>query len=611
VRIKTKLISVYLGIAILFSLIGFYGVQYTAHVGALFRGVEADSIPSLTALMEIIAATRQSSIKAMEFSLHGRPNDQKKALEALKKVEDGLTTYKTTMLDNGPAKEQNLDVKINRFVQAINSYLSLGAGPGVYDLIKDVDSLHEFRSDLIRVTNKAIQHEPKQLELSLQNIKSEARKVSIKAVEFALDGKATTRTKAEEAIRSLAGQLKYYSQHSKSSADLRKPIVEKGESYITTSRQYLKDIATSNVSLKSIQEMEKQVHQLRREVIHALYPLIEVEKEELHEAADQTHASIANAAYILMGSIAGVVLVALIAGSLVGRSITKPLQKLNEAAHHIAEGDLKLKLDIHSTDEIGELATSFEHMKEELKKHHDHMEELVKERTIALENSNKELESYSYSIAHDLRTPLRSIVGFSQIILEDASDKLDSADQEHLQRIIKAATHMAELIDDILELSRVSRSHMQFDKVNLSAICSELSETFNASDTERVVEWRIQPDLVANGDHRLLYLVLNNLLGNAWKFTQQKSDALIEFGFMHEAGEKVYYVRDNGTGFDMKYVDKLFGLFQRLHRADEYEGTGIGLATAQRIINRHNGWVRAEGEKGKGATFYFSIPENI
>jgi len=346
-------------------------------------------------------------------------------------------------------------------------------------------------------------------------------------------------------------------------------------------------------------------------VIHALYPLIELEEREFREAADQTHASIANAAYILMGSIAVVVLIALAAGFLVGRSITKPLQKLNEAAHHIAAGGLELKLDIHSSDEIGELAISFDHMKEKLKKHHDHMEEQINERTIALENSNKELESYSYSIAHDLRAPLRSIVGFSQIVLEDAGDKLDSADQGHLQRIVKSATHMSQLIDDILELSRMSRSHMQFNKVNLSTICEELSETFNVSNTERMVEWRIQPDLIANGDHRLLYLVMNNLLGNAWKFTQKESQALIEFGLMQEAGENIYYVRDNGAGFDMEFADKLFGLFQRLHRADEYEGTGVGLATVQRIINRHKGWVRAEGEKGKGATFYFSIPENI
>lgn len=245
---------------------------------------------------------------------------------------------------------------------------------------------------------------------------------------------------------------------------------------------------------------------------------------------------------------------------------------------------------------------------DELNKYRYQLEELVETRTKALEHSNKELESYSYSIAHDLRAPLRSIVGFSQILIEDAGDKLDSDDQEHLQRIIKSGKHMSNLIDDILELSRMSRTHMQFDKVNLSNICLQISKALGETNPERRVEWHIQPDVTVNGDQHLLYMVLSNLLGNAWKFTQKKSQALIEFGVTDEADEKVYYVRDNGAGFDMKYVDKMFELFQRLHQPEEYKGSGVGLATVQRIINRHNGWVRAEGEKGKCATIYFSIP---
>ena len=253
--------------------------------------------------------------------------------------------------------------------------------------------------------------------------------------------------------------------------------------------------------------------------------------------------------------------------------------------------------------------TTRKETEEELLKHREHLEELVKERTLALQHSNQELESYSYSIAHDLRAPLRSIAGFSQIILEDAGDKLDITDQEHLQRIVKSATHMAELIDDILELSRVSRSDMQLNKVNLSDICLEISKTLHASSPNRLVEWNIQPDVVALGDRSLLYIVMSNLLSNAWKFTQQQPQAVIEFGFMGETGENIYYVRDNGIGFDMKYSGKLFGLFQRLHHSEDYEGTGVGLATVQRIINRHNGWVKVEAKPDKGATVYFSIPE--
>ena len=245
----------------------------------------------------------------------------------------------------------------------------------------------------------------------------------------------------------------------------------------------------------------------------------------------------------------------------------------------------------------------------ELVKYREHLEELVKERTVALENSNKELESYSYSIAHDLRAPLRSIIGFSQIILEDTRDKLDDTDKEHLQRIVKSAAHMAELIDDILKLSRVSRSEMQLTNVNLSNICLEISNALCESNPERQVEWNIQPDVEVRGDHHLLYIVMSNLLNNSWKFTQQKPLAQIEFGCKDQAGENVFYVRDNGVGFDMKYSDKIFRLFQRLHHSTDYEGTGVGLATVQRIINRHNGWVKIEGNIGKGATVYFSIPE--
>ncbi len=245
---------------------------------------------------------------------------------------------------------------------------------------------------------------------------------------------------------------------------------------------------------------------------------------------------------------------------------------------------------------------------QELIEYRDHLEELVKDRTLALEHSNQELESYSYSIAHDLRAPLRSISGFSQILLEDTRDKLDKAEQEYLQRIIKSTAHMAELIDDILELSRVSRSGMQIADIDLSEICLEVSKTLTAGDPEREVKWNIQPDLVVCGDYHLLYIVMSNLLANAWKFTQHESPALIEFGHEEKNNETVYYVRDNGVGFDMKYSEKIFGLFQRLHHAADYEGTGVGLATVQRIITRHNGWIRIEGESGKGATVYFSIP---
>ena len=247
---------------------------------------------------------------------------------------------------------------------------------------------------------------------------------------------------------------------------------------------------------------------------------------------------------------------------------------------------------------------------QELQDHRLHLEELVKERTHALENSNKELESYSYSIAHDLRSPLRAISGYCQIIREDASERLISEDKENLQRVIDSAAHMAKLIDDILELSRVARTILQMDELDLSAICNDISTAMSMSDAERVVEWRIQPGQKVHGDYQLMYIVLSNLLSNAWKFTKSTSSAVIEFGCEEIAeNEKVFFVRDNGAGFDMQYVNKLFGLFQRLHDPEEFEGTGIGLATVQRIIHRHFGWVKVEGELGKGACVYFHLPD--
>jgi len=249
---------------------------------------------------------------------------------------------------------------------------------------------------------------------------------------------------------------------------------------------------------------------------------------------------------------------------------------------------------------------------QELQNYRLHLEELVKERTHALENSNKELESYSYSIAHDLRSPLRAIGGYCQIIKEDASERLNSEDKENLQRVIDSTAHMANLIDDILELSRVARTSLQMDELDLSAICHDISAALSMSDTKRVVEWRIQPGLKAHGDYQLMYIVLSNLLSNAWKFTKNKSTAVIQFGCSEdEDNQKVFYVRDNGAGFDMQYINKLFGLFQRLHDPKEFEGTGIGLATVQRIIHRHFGWVKVEGELDKGACVYFYLPQRV
>ena len=225
-----------------------------------------------------------------------------------------------------------------------------------------------------------------------------------------------------------------------------------------------------------------------------------------------------------------------------------------------------------------------------------------------LELVNKELEAFSYSVSHDLRAPLRSIDGFSQAVIEDYADRLDDQAKDYLNRVRAATQRMGHLIDDMLALARVTRAEMRRETVDLSALAGDVLAELRKSEPDRRVECHIEPGLVAEGDTRLLRVALVNLLGNAWKFTGKQARARIEFGaHPQKTGGPAYFVRDNGAGFDMTYAGKLFGAFQRLHTSQEFPGTGVGLATVQRVVHRHGGQVWAESAVGKGATFYFTL----
>jgi signal transduction histidine kinase len=309
--------------------------------------------------------------------------------------------------------------------------------------------------------------------------------------------------------------------------------------------------------------------------------------------------------------------------------ISEPILALANTATAVAtRQDYFARAPKFGEDELGQLADAFNQMlgrleeqRKELQQQAKILEQRVAERTQELEHRNEalrrnaaellaantELDAFAYSVSHDLRAPLRSIDGFSQVVLEDYAAQLGDAGRDALQRVRAASQKMATLIDDLLKLARVTRAEMRTERVDLSGIAQEIVLDIQRATPQRAVEFAITPGLEARGDARLLRVVLDNLLRNGWKYTGKQPQPRVEFTAKDDNGDRVFVIKDNGAGFDMRYVDKLFGVFQRLHSAAEFEGTGVGLATVRRIINRHGGRIWAEGAVDQGAAFYFTL----
>lgn len=309
------------------------------------------------------------------------------------------------------------------------------------------------------------------------------------------------------------------------------------------------------------------------------------------------------------------ILGALLFARYVQRFISDPLIELQRIARKVTiEHDFTPRAQKKHEDEIGELVEAFNTMLETIAQqnlviieHTENLEKKVEARTAELEMANRELEAFSYSVSHDLKAPLRKIDGFSRALEEDYAHRLDEDALDYLSRLRSNSRKMSQLITSLMQLSRVTRMEIEPQTFNVSELAKQIATSLQESEPERTIHWQINPDMPAKGDPKLIEILLDNLIGNAWKYSRNQTSAHIEIGTIESPQGPTYYIRDNGCGFDMDYAERLFKPFSRLHSTDQFEGTGIGLATSKRIVERHHGRIWAESSEHGGSTFFFTL----
>ena len=374
----------------------------------------------------------------------------------------------------------------------------------------------------------------------------------------------------------------------------------------------IKPIPSPPIDTQHIRNIFEYTNQRGKMVIAAVQPITNTQWWVLVEFSEQTILEAATSFLHWIFIIGGVLIaVGIFIAWLMSRNITRPLNKLTEAASAIAGGNYSSFVEVDRGDELGKLARAFNSMAVQVRNAQQDMEKKIIERTDQLETVNKELESFSYSVSHDLRAPLRAVNGYAQMLKEDYGAQLEPEASRRMNKIIDSAKKMGQLIDDLLAFSRLGRKELTKMNFSMNEMVSEIYEELKKNEDHRDITFNINNLPLSFADSITMKQVWINLISNSLKYAKRKEKTIIEIGSQIKEDEIIYYIKDNGAGFDMRYADKLFGIFQRLHSNEEFEGTGVGLAIVQRIISKHGGRIWAEGKVNEGATFYFSLPKII